>query len=305
MHRLSGGPVTPQQQMRFPPLQQPSPPVVLPALSQAFDHRGSTASMDPHTSYLDSRRSSVDSHMNNNMGHLVLGHGTPYESNNQSTASLVSTLQQQRGIPQARTNGLPASVRRSSAAQGSGPRRAPAIQPSSRGGGGMPNPLSSEPTRGFAWAFPDQADPTEMDEDSDSANSSRQGSIAATSIHTIDSVAHSIRQGNGMYCKRRILARQLEANSLIEGPDSHRQSAQHHRVANLQANGPGSTGNYSRTPELRVNHKLAERKRRSEMKELFQELNKNLPNSPGPKASKYETISKGIVECVVYFVIFG
>jgi len=29
------------------------------------------------------------------------------------------------------------------------------------------------------------------------------------------------------------------------------------------------------------------------MKELFQELNKNLPNSPGPKASKYETISKG------------
>jgi len=198
VNRLSGGPVTPQQQMRFPPLQQPSPPVVLPALSQAFDHRGSTASMDPQTSFLDSRRSSIDSHMNNNMGHLVLGHGTPYESNNQSTASLVSNLQQQRGIPQSRTNGLPPSVRRTSAAQSVGPRRAPAIQPSNRGGG-MPNPLSSEPTRGFAWAFPDQADPTEMDEDSDSANSSRQGSIAATSIHTIDSVAHSVRQGNGMY----------------------------------------------------------------------------------------------------------
>jgi hypothetical protein len=100
-------------------------------------------------------------------------------------------------------------------------------------------------------------------------------------------------------------ARRLKINSLTEGPDSHRQSAQHHRVANLQANGPGSTGNYSRTPELRVNHKLAERKRRSEMKELFQELNKNLPNSPGPKASKYETISKGNLGCVVVFCNLG
>ena len=35
------------------------------------------------------------------------------------------------------------------------------------------------------------------------------------------------------------------------------------------------------------------------MKELFQELNKNLPNSPGPKASKYETISKGTFRYIV------
>lgn len=78
--------------------------------------------------------------------------------------------------------------------------------------------------------------------------------------------------------------------------DAHRQSAQHQRIANLQAGDAGQgAGNYSRTPELRVSHKLAERKRRSEMKDLFDTLNKSLPNSPGSKSSKWEILSKGIV----------
>ena len=36
--------------------------------------------MDPHTSFLDSRRRSIDSHMNNNMGHLVLGQAHPMKA---------------------------------------------------------------------------------------------------------------------------------------------------------------------------------------------------------------------------------
>ncbi|MBE7180266.1 MAG: helix-loop-helix domain-containing protein [Terriglobus roseus] len=72
---------------------------------------------------------------------------------------------------------------------------------------------------------------------------------------------------------------------------------QHRAVTNLQADGQGASGsgNYSRTPELRVSHKMAERKRRSEMKGLFDELNSILPNTPGGKSSKWEILTKGIL----------
>lgn len=57
---------------------------------------------------------------------------------------------------------------------------------------------------------------------------------------------------------------------------------------------PAKETPYSRSPELRISHKLAERKRRKEMAQLFDELRDSLPVDRGLKSSKWEILTKGM-----------
>ncbi|CAO3698258.1 unnamed protein product [Rhizopus stolonifer] len=53
-------------------------------------------------------------------------------------------------------------------------------------------------------------------------------------------------------------------------------------------------GRYARSPELRTSHKMAERKRRQEMKELFDELRMILSAEKSLKTSRWEILSQSI-----------
>ena len=205
-------------------------------------------------------------------GLAITPSSSPYENNNAShttsQASIGSNLQQTRTPPHGthvphlhtRSNGpIPRRPVTSGGAQP--PRRAPPITANPRSGG-MPNPNASTPTKGFAWAFPEHPDKEDGDDDL-SPEPSRQGSLASSS-NTMDSSSYLPH------------------------------ALQHKAVTSLQsAESLIGSGNYSRTPELRISHKLAERKRRSEMKDLFDSLNHAIPNSPGNKSSKWEVLSKG------------
>ncbi|OTA97923.1 hypothetical protein M434DRAFT_91550 [Hypoxylon sp. CO27-5] len=239
----------------------------------------------------DSRRESVDSRINQGFGDLRLG-GSPYASQNQSTTSIHQTLTQQRnprpGIEHLSvhriSNGYQPNIERTPEGHPKAARTAPAIT----GPATSTIARAAEPTKGQAWAFPEeeiQRMPSSIGNHTffDSRRSSITDSIASSQFTTESRLPPGQRRlDDGL------------------GPDFqqtiHHHTLQHKQLSDLHSeeSSPHS-GNqpYSRTPELRQSHKLAERKRRTEMKELFEQLRDLMPQERGPKASKWEILTKG------------
>ncbi|CZS89111.1 hypothetical protein WAI453_010392 [Rhynchosporium graminicola] len=289
--------------------------IVSPTSYNGFNHQfyDQQSQHNGHGSFGETRRESVDSRLGANFGEMRLA-SSPYASANPSTTSLQSTLAQQRNPGSAHPDRNSGPFRLSSGYQpnfqrlpdgGHNPRNAPQITGPASGAVAR----APEPTRGQAWAFPEEdvqripsaakpGDDIGTRQGTSFFDDSRRNSYAdsiASSQYTTES-----RLPAG---QRRLEDGTQVGEYGIQSPEfsmsTHHHSLQHRQVselANDEGDSPNSSQPYSRTPELRVSHKLAERKRRLEMKDLFDNLRSLQNVERGAKASKWEILSKAIVE---------
>ncbi|KFA64184.1 hypothetical protein S40285_00887 [Stachybotrys chlorohalonatus IBT 40285] len=248
---------------------------------------------DNLASGLASRRESVDSRINQGISDMRLGN-SPYASNNHSTTSIQSTLHSQRN-PRPGLDNL--SVHRISNGYQPSADRVPEPKtvrtaPAITGPATSHIARAAEPTKGQAWAFPEEEIHRMPPHYSDSRRSSITESVASSQL-TAES---RLPMGQRRLDDGSDYARMSSVPG--EYPPVHHHSMQPKQLSDLQSEEGGAAGNqpYSRTPELRVSHKLAERKRRTEMKELFDQLRDLMPQERGSKASKWEILTKAIAE---------
>lgn len=268
-----------------PPTSEPHP--------HPHPHRGSG-------DFDDSRRSSVSNSIHHGMNNLGLGPASPYTSGNASQTSIVSGLQRERGI---QANGFTGGSRYSTM---TAPISSFGSDRGSRSGfaaGRVAPPIlenpkqevysAEAPTRGQAYAFPDPDAPRPQGRPP--STFSRRNSFAESFTSSVLTVESS-RLPPGQHGERRNSALPMSTLMAPELPEAHHHhTLQHKQIDNLRGDpdSPNGATPYSRTPELRVTHKLAERKRRSEMKDCFEQLRTRLPTSQNNKSSKWETLSRG------------
>ncbi|KAM7209605.1 hypothetical protein V8F20_000008 [Naviculisporaceae sp. PSN 640] len=275
---------------------------------QSFDSapNSATFAMNGDHSEDRSRRESVDSRIiNQGFNDMRLGNpNSPYASHNHSTTSIHNTLQQQRNprpgfdtlAPHRISNGYQPSAERNPGNPDGQPRMQ-RVAPAITGPTTSQIARAAEPTKGEAWAFPEpeiQRLPSGANQQYlDSRRSSIAESLASSQYTTESRLPPGQRRLDESHDFQRL------SNASGEFPAVHHHSLQHRQIGDLQNEEIGSHAGgqpYSRTPELRISHKLAERKRRTEMKELFEQLRDMMPQERGSKASKWEILTKAIAE---------
>ena len=224
--------------------------------------------------------------------------------------SLASTLNRDRSIHNTSpghdsiANSVAGSVAGSSTYSGlSGPvssmtsptpgRTAPPIIGTSRFP--YPHPNAPSPTKGFPYAFPDPeiAGPSSKESSTDTRRTSTSSNGTSIYSHNSSMLHPShVLQAPGLGVNNH--AAPGHFGSQTDGEYLHHHHFLSERRKPLLADGSNGATPYSRTPELRVSHKLAERKRRKEMKDLFDELRDALPAERGGKSSKWEVLTKGM-----------
>ncbi|EFW99645.1 hlh transcription factor [Grosmannia clavigera kw1407] len=257
------------------------------------------------------RRESVDSRINQGFGDLRLSGNSPYASHNHSTTSVHNTLQQQQrqqrsGLDNLSihriSNGYQPNAERNPDGHNKIVRTAPAIT----GPAISQIARAAEPTKGQAWAFPEEEIhrmPSTLNQSlDDSRRSSIADSLASSQFTSESRLPSGQRRFDEPSPDSTGTAGAMDYHDQRmsnEYPTTHHHALQHRRLEDLQAEGDSPLSGsqpYSRTPELRISHKLAERKRRTEMKELFEQLRDLMPQERGSKASKWEILTKAITE---------
>lgn len=286
---------------------------------QALESNPNSATLTAAVEYDHmARRESVDSRINQGFGDLRLGGNSPYATNNHSTTSVHQSFQaQQQRQPRTGpeslsvhriSNGYQPSAERNPDGQNKTVRTAPAIT----GPAISHIARAPEPTKGQAWAFPEEEIQRMPSAASLSLVDSRRSSIAdslASSQFTTESRLPPGQQRftdpmSRLSANEGLSEADYHASLRMSGasgefPTTHHHALQHKQLDDLQAETGSlhaSSQPYSRTPELRISHKLAERKRRTEMKELFEQLRDLMPQERGSKASKWEILTKAITE---------